>query len=129
MKPEITSDFDESSSCYNLRNYLRKMEGLRAIKTIEKFRRREMESSQKPVLDAVSLNLKEWLVNGVDIESLRKIDPVSVCCFNVARGVLDANKLATIDDAIRIGKLSHPVFKELLALGIIPAELEYKSHD
>lgn len=133
MKSEITDCFDESSFGYDLRNYLRKMEGRRAIQKIEEFKRREMESSKESILDDVSLNLKELLkellVNEADIEFLLKLDPAYVCCLNMIRDVLAKNKQVTLDEAIEVGKLSYPVFKELLALGIIPAELEDKSHD
>ena len=127
MKSEITDCFDESSFGYDLRNYLRKMEGRRAIQKIEEFKRREMESSKEYILDDVSLNLKELLkellVNEADIEFLLKLDPAYVCCLNMIRDVLAKNKQVTLDEAIEVGKLSYPVFKELLALGIIPAEL------
>lgn len=54
-------------------------------------------------------------------EVMRKMDPATACSMSMADDVLVSHKTATPMDAIRIGKLSHPVFKELLALGIIPA--------
>lgn len=62
-------------------------------------------------------------------EVLRHMDQVAACCMSMADDVLVSNHRATQSDAIRIGKLSSPVFRELLALGIIPAELDGLNHE
>lgn len=62
-------------------------------------------------------------------EVLRHMDQVAACCMSMADDVMVSNQRATPMDAIRIGKLSQPVFKELLALGIIPAELDGLNHE
>ena len=62
-------------------------------------------------------------------EVLRHMDQVAACCMSMADDVMVSNQRATPMDAIRIGKLSSPVFRELLALGIIPAELHWMNRE
>lgn len=65
-------------------------------------------------------------ISGID--AVRKFNPAAACGISLTNNLLVETNVLPLD-AIEAGKLSHPLFKKLIDLGITPAELEGKTHE
>lgn len=65
-------------------------------------------------------------ISGID--AVRKFNPAAACGISLTNNLVVESRVP-VTEAIEVGKLSHPVFKRLIDIGITPAELEGKTHE